>query len=145
MNLFFEEDKSTKPLRIIKRVLSVAALILMALVLLKDFNVLILQSLLFLLGLSALIDGLDRLLILKEKNTYFFDFFFAILYFTSAIFQKNILLNMWNHKVNKEAEEIGKNKVKQNFMESTERKGRWSHYKKSREARINIYTTYMQC
>ncbi|PSL41028.1 hypothetical protein B0H99_103162 [Planomicrobium soli] len=88
MNLFFEEDKSTKPVSIIKRVLSVVALILMALLLLKDFNVLILQSLLFLQGLSALIEGLDRLLILKEKNMYFYDFFFAILYFTGAIFTK---------------------------------------------------------
>lgn len=94
MNLFFEENKSIQPFRTINRILSIVGVILIALFLLNDFDIFLLQLMLNVSGLSAFTEGIESMLIQKKKKQSFFSFGIALIYFAVAFYLKNILLNI---------------------------------------------------
>ncbi|RCW40093.1 hypothetical protein DFP97_1425 [Paenibacillus prosopidis] len=84
MGLFFEKRESTKPFIIIRILLMIVIVFIFVIGIVNDFDFFFMRLLFMLLGVSSILDGIERYLKRENKWRYYFDFGMGLLWFVSS-------------------------------------------------------------
>lgn len=84
MGLFFEKRESTKPFIIIRILLMIVIVFIFVIGIVNDFDFFFIRLLFMLLGISSILDGIERYIKRENKWRYFFDFVMGLLWFVSS-------------------------------------------------------------
>jgi hypothetical protein len=87
MGLFFEKrgkKKSTKPIIIIKILITIACLYMLVMGIINDFDFNFLWLFLTLLGVDSIIDGIESYFQKEDKKLYLLEFIYGIILFILA-------------------------------------------------------------